>query len=106
MDEDALARKRKLHGVHRSSATRIMGQVEALIAMAPINLDELALLQANLSSKRTKLEALDTEIVEITPQDQLEEEIGKADEYTERIQKILLQIDRALKPTPPHDTPS
>ena len=46
--------------------------------------DELSLLQDNLSTKLTTLEALNAEIVEITPEDELEDEIGRADEYSEK----------------------
>ena len=62
-----------------------MGQAGALIEATPVDADELALLQANLSTKLTTLEALNSEIVELTPEAQLEEEIGRADEYSERI---------------------
>ena len=101
-----------------------MGQAGALIEATPVDADELALLQANLSTKLTTLEALNSEIVELTPEAQLEEEIGRADEYSERIQRTLLQIRKALNPpptpimhprdlppcdlpsdTPPHDSP-
>ena len=99
--EVALGRKRKLRGAHRSSATRLVSQAEALIAETSIDGDELALLQTSLSSKFTTLEALNKEIVELTPEDQLEEEVGRADDYAARIQKALLQIHKALKPTPP-----
>ena len=75
----------------------------------PINVDELALLQTNLSTKLMTLEALNTEIVELTPEAQLEEGIGRADEYSERIQWMLLQIRKGLIPSPPtskpHDPP-
>ena len=64
---EALARKRKVRGAHRSSATRLMSQADALIAATTVNADELSLLQDNLSKKLTTLEALNAEIVEITP---------------------------------------
>ena len=88
-----------------------MGQAVALIETTPVDTDELALLQTNLSTKLTTLEALNTEIVELTPEAQLEEEIGRADEYSERIQRTLLQIRKALNPPstapimPPRDLP-
>ena len=99
--EEALARKKKIRGAHRTSATRLMGQAGALIEGTPVNADELTLLQTNLSTKLMTLEALKTEIVELTPEGQLEEEIGRADEYSENIQRTLLQIRKALKTLPP-----
>ena len=72
-----------------------MGQAGALIEATPINADELALMQTNLSGKLTTLEAANAEIVELTPEPQLEEEIGRADEYSENLQRSLLQIWKA-----------
>ena len=47
------------------------------------------------------LETLNKEIVELIPEDQLEEEIWRVDKYSERIQRTLLRIGKALRPTPP-----
>jgi len=93
--EETLARKKKIRAAHRTSATRLMGQAGALIEATPVNADELTLLQTNLSTKLTTLEALNSEIVELTPEGQLEDEIGRADEYSENIQRTLLQIRKA-----------
>lgn len=98
--EEALTRKKSVRAAHRSSATRLMNQADALIGATPTNADELALLQANLSTKLTTLEALNVDIVDLTPAAQLEEEIGRADEYSEKIRRTLLLIRKELK-TPP-----
>ena len=110
MEEDLMCKK-KVRAAHRTSTTRVMGQVDTLIKASPVNVDELTLLQTNLSTKLTTREALNVEIVELISEDQLEEEIGRADEYTEQIQRTLLQICKALKtlsPTAkhPHGLPS
>ena len=102
MTSEELARK-KVCAAHRTSATRLLGQADALVDTTPVNADELMLLQTNLSTKLTTLETLNKEIVELVPEDQLEEEIGRADEYSERIQRMLLRISKALRPTPPTD---
>ena len=65
----------------------------------PIVEDELTLLWGNLSAKLTTLETLNAEILEVTPEDQLDGEIEKVDEYYERIQRSLLRIRRAFKLT-------
>ena len=95
--EEALAHKKKVHAGHRSSATRLAGQFEALIVNPVTNTDELALLQTSLFSKLTVLAMLDTKIIEVTPEEQLEQEIGGADQCTERIWKMMLKISKALK---------
>lgn len=103
MTSEELARKKKVRAAHQTSATRLMGQAETLIGTTPINHDELALVQTNLSAKLTTLDTLNSEIVELTPGDQLEDEIGRADEYSEKIQRTLLQVRKALQPPPPVD---
>ena len=110
MTAEELSRKRMVRGAHRSSAVRLMGQADTRIGATPIDVDELTLLQASLSSKLTVLEALDTEIVVLTPEDQLEEEIAKADDYSERVRRTLLCICKALEsatraPSSPSVTP-
>ena len=104
MTSEELERK-KVRAAHTTSATWFMGQADALIETTTINADELALLQTNLSTKLTMLETLNAAIVELTPEDQLKEEIGRADEYSEKMQRTLLLIRKALKPPPPTDGP-
>ena len=45
------------------------------------------------------LKALDTEIIEVTPEEGLEEEIGQSDEYKERLYEALTHINKALDST-------
>ena len=45
------------------------------------------------------MEALDAQILDLTPNAELEEEIGRAEEHFERVQRALLKIRRALKDT-------
>lgn len=103
MTSEELQRKKRVRAAHRTSATRLLGQADALMDTTPENADELTLLQTNLSSKLTTLETLNNEIVDLVPEDQLEEEIGRVDEYSEKIQRTLLWIGKALRSTPPTD---
>ena len=57
----------------------------------------------NNTSKRATLEALNLEMLELTPEDQLEDEVEKADEYFE---KILSQISKVLLKSRTHMSPS
>ena len=74
--EETLARKRKVNGAHKTSMTRLMGQANTLLKATPTNIDKLTLLQSNLSTKLTALETLNAEIVELTREDHLEEEMN------------------------------
>ena len=57
-----------------------------------------------LANKLTLLRQLDAEIVQITPEKDLEDEIGRADEYSEKIQLVNLTIlMRHMVTYPPED---
>ena len=101
MSAEELARKKSVRAAHRAGATRMVNQVGELLGADTVDLDELTLLQTNLSAKSKTLEALDAQIVDLTPDAQLEEEVGRADEYSERIQRSLLKIRKALRATEP-----
>ena len=47
---------------------------------------------------------MNVDIVNITPEDRLDEEVGGADEYAEKIQRALLVIGKTMKST--SETPS
>ena len=74
--EEALARKKKVRAAQTSEPS--IG--------TRIDVDALALLQTNLSAKLTTLEALDKELLELVPAEELEDQLGRADEYSEKIQ--------------------
>ena len=82
---EELPRKKSVRAAHRAGATRMMNQVGDLLGEETLHVDKLTLLQANLSSKSKTLEALDAQSVGLTPNSELEEEIGRADECFERI---------------------
>ena len=94
--EEELTRKTRVCAAHRAGATRLINQARDLLG-SELDADELTLLQTNLSSKSKTLEALNAQIVELTPDDQLEDEIGQADEYSENILRSLLKVSKALK---------
>ena len=70
------------------------------MAERPVKIDELSSRQTSLSKKAKILATLDDEIIDAVDDDQLEEEIGRADEYSEQVQRILLKIERLLMTAP------
>ena len=93
--EEDLVQKKSVRAAHRSSTTRLLNLADAVLRAEPLDADELVLLQTNLTMKIKTLEALNVEIVELTPEDQLENEIERADEYSERVQRALMRIHKA-----------
>ena len=73
-----------------------MGQAEALLEERPVKIDELSLSQKSFSNKVKTMATLDKEITGSVDDDHLEEVIGRADEYSEQVQRIVLKIDRLL----------
>lgn len=73
--EEELARKIRVCTAHQAGATRLMNQASDLLRNK-LDVDELTLLQTNLSSKNKTLDALNAQIMELTPKAQLEDEIG------------------------------
>ena len=72
--EEELVRKKSVRAAHRSSTTKLLNQADAVLGAEPLDADELVLLQTNLTTKIKTLEALNVEIVELTPKDQLARE--------------------------------
>lgn len=73
-----------------------MGQVDAAIGASPIDPDKLSLLK--LTEKLEMLKKFDSEIIELTPEDDLENEIQQSNEYRERIYAALTRVDKAANP--------
>ena len=62
--------------------------------------DKLSQFRLSLYEKLEALKLLDSEIVELTPDEGLEAEIGQADEYKETVHRALTMIDKVLSATP------
>ena len=78
IDEERLARRRKIRSGHKGSGTRTLGQITSALAETPPNADRLSLLKLTLSEKLETLKGLDAEIIESTPEEGLEDEIGRS----------------------------
>ena len=67
---EALPRK-KIHAGHRASATRLLNQIDAILVDVHPDGDKLTLLKLSLKEKLETLKLLDSEIVELTPEEEL-----------------------------------
>ena len=82
---EALPRKKRIRAGHHSSATRILGQITTALEGTPPDQDRLALLKLTLNAKLETLNRLDSEIIELTAEADLDDEIQQSDDYKERI---------------------
>ena len=97
-DEALLARKKRSRAGHRASATRLLDQATTALGADPLDTDQLSLLKRMLDEKRETLKELDSEMADLVPDDELENEIQHTDEYKERVYGVLAKLNKALAP--------
>ena len=93
-----LARKKKTRSGHRASITRLVNQAATAMEAEDIDTDQLLLTRQMLVEKVETLKVLDGEMAELVPEEELEEEIQRADEYKERVYGVLAKLNKALGP--------
>ena len=106
---DDLAKKRRVRGAYKASATKMMTQISELVGSEHPNQAKLACLQLALNKKLEVIKARDTEVIELIQDDGLDADIERADEFKETIFSALLSVDHLLKrlnPTPVTTTAS
>lgn len=81
---EQLAKKTRVHRGHRSSTTRILGQVQPSITSEPLDVSKVTQLKRSLEGKLQSLSTLDDEILALTPE-AIEDEIVQADVNKEHI---------------------
>ena len=91
-----LARQKRVRAGHRSSSTKIMGQVEPCLSESPPDASKLTRLKRSLEDKLQSLSTLDDEILGLTPEDSIEAEIVQADECRQNIYEALSRLEIAL----------
>ena len=103
---ELLVRKRRVRAGHRSSATKMIGQVREALEPegAETNLSMLKQRRAALEEKMELLRRLDEEILDaLTEEDDFTDEIEQADDYRGKLQMAIIDIDAAIlsATTPP-----
>ena len=94
---EELAKKKRVRGAHKASATKIMQQVTELVESETPNMTKLACLRLALNEKLETLKALDAEVIELIEDDSVVTDIERADEFKETVFSSLLSIDRILE---------
>ena len=94
---EALARNKKVRAGHRSSATRLMHQLEGEYEIddGP-TLDRLMQCKLSLNQKLDKIRELDEEILALVDDDGIENEIEQADQFKERIQQAIIRVEHKI----------
>ena len=101
MSTEALARNKKVHAGHRSSATRLMNQVDEASAVAGgLAIDKLFQWKLSLNEKLTKLQTLDEEILMLVEDVAIEDEIEQSDVFRERLQQTICGVEHLISSKP------
>lgn len=96
MSAELLAKKRRIRGGHRVSASRMIQQVNETIATRGVDsADNKRLLQLkfNLEEKLSTLKQLDEQILEMVEEEGVADEIEQADNFKERIYAAIIDIE-------------
>ena len=94
-----LASKKRVRAGHRASTTRFLGQVDA--ATAASDVAKIIQLKRSLEDKLKSLNTLDEEILALTAEGDIEDEIVQADEVREQIlYTALSRLELAPKTVP------
>ena len=102
---EGFTKKKPIRAGHKSSVTRILGQLDDLWGAAnPTSAVNMAkLTQAKPSRETRYTKRVDEEIIEHLEEDKFEDEIEQADSFEEEIFMAMVKIDQLsmTAPTPP-----
>ena len=78
----------------------MLGQVQPTIDSDPLDIPKIRQLTRSLEEKLQALSKFDSDILDLTSEDDIEDEILQEDEVKEQIYQALSQLEGALKPIP------
>ena len=91
-------KKKRTRGAHKASATRLIGQIEEVVASAEPSIPRLKTLRTSLEQKLEVIKKLDEEIVDLMEDEtEMTSEVEQADVYKETVYSALLQAEGCLK---------
>lgn len=91
---ESLAKKKRIRAGHRASATRILNQIEGLLADTALDTSRLLPLKLSLSEKLETLKVLDGEVQDLVDEGGLVADIEQADSFKEDIYAAIVKIDK------------
>ena len=91
------AHKKRVRGGHRTSATKMIGKVEELLAPETKDYRQLAKTRLSLQEKVNVLKRLDAEVVDLVAEDEVADEIDKADTYMEDVYDVMAKLEELFQ---------
>ena len=120
MTTEGLTRKKRIRAGHKASATKLLSKLDDLRTESdssgtPIDTSKLLRIKLSLEEKLGTLKTLDSEILDLTKEDDLGDEIEQADSFKEGIYAAMVEIGKlcaaapaaatSVAPPPTHTTP-
>ena len=96
---EGLVRKKRIRAGHRGSTTRMLREVDELLAADTLDKARLAQLKLSLQEKLDTLKQIDGEILELTEEGDLENEIQQADTFKDSVYSAMVRLQEAVKET-------
>lgn len=107
MSTDALSKKKRTRGGHRSAVTRLIPEVKDALSAVPSDRKRVSQLKRILDEKLATLKQLDEEILDMVEEAAVADEIEQADSCKEQIFAYLIDLEESLsKSSPPSGTGS
>ena len=91
---EAIQHKKRVRAAHRGSVTRLLGQVDEMLASTDVC--RLKQLKQSLIDKLSVLSKLDDELIELVEEDQLEAEVEQADLIKEKVEFAVISIEDVI----------
>ena len=92
-----LSRRKNVRGGHRASATKMVRKVQELLALDPPDQSQLARIKLSLQEKMSILKQLDSEVVNLVKEEEIADEIERADAYMEDIYDTMAKLEQLQK---------
>jgi hypothetical protein len=93
MSAEELQRRRHVRRAHRAAITKVAMQINELCVEDSPDITKLRAKKQVLEQKRDTVKEMDTEILVLVPDDELEGEVERADEVLEQIDHALILVD-------------
>ena len=91
------AHKKRVRGGHRTSATKMIRKVEELLAPETKDYRQLAKTRLSLQEMVSVLKRLDAEVVDLVAEDEVADEIDKADTYMEDVYDVMAKLEELFQ---------
>ena len=94
---EGIERKKRIRAGHRAATTTMFNQIDPSLAAENKDLPKLAQLKMILEEKIETLKLLDSEILNLTEESEIEEEIVRCDEYKVSIFYGMAKLNKAIE---------